>query len=265
MQRANWRERNPVQCEILSLDDTHQPAGYPGHTPLEWREISLAIADYNRKRNISPIPFGVDARARFFQPGKAVPPVRGGYAAPETQRMEIPCLCGNEENHLLRFHRDKCLHCGSPSHSVDKCENPPVFNSDTPQHVTLSKYLRTAHWKRKAVAVQINYRELLTTSPFLPPNLTAPFTCTICPERHSNDEVAQVIECIVAYLRGRGEEPGFDWKGFWVGDFSQCPTIWALRPVGDPMKLYLALNPIGNVAIRELVVTAEEALKAGGA
>jgi hypothetical protein len=181
--------------------------------------------------------------------------------------MEIPCLCGNADNHAQYQGENtpQCLHCGSPSHSIEKCEKPPVFNSNIPQHVTLSKYLQTAHWKQKAVAVQINYRDLLASSPFLPPDWTAPFTCTICPERHSNDEVAQVIECIVAYLRARGEEPEFDWKGFWVGDFSQCPTIWALRPVEDPTKLYLAFNPMGNVAIRELVVTAEEALKAGGA
>lgn len=271
--RTNWRERNPVPCEILSLNEnTLQPAGYPGHTPLEWREISLAIADYNSRRNISPIPFGVDARARFFQPGKPAVHVRGGSADDVAKQMEIPCLCRNKEAHIHQKrmlnafteveNMPRCIHCGSRSHTIDKCEEPPLFHSNTPQHVTLQTYLHTSHWKRKHVSTHINYRDLLDSSPFLPPNLTAPFTCNICPERHSNDEVAQVIESIVAHIGANGEEPSFNWKEFWVADFSQCPTVWALRPIDAPTKLFIALNPLGNIAIQELVDTAGEALRA---
>lgn len=37
--------------------------------------------------------------------------------------------------------------------------------------------------------------------------------------------------------------------------------MWGLRPVDDRGKMYLVFNPTGSVAVRELVLTAEEALK----
>jgi len=249
LQRADWRAKNPVPCDILSVDEnTLQPAGYPGHTALEWREISLAIADYNRKQGASPIPTGVDARARFFQPGRApaatAMPLRGGgSAAPAPAR----CLCGGPALHAPQHHASapRCLHCGSSGHALSACTAPPLFSGTAPQHATLARYLRTAGWRARAGG--------------------APTACAVCPARHAAEEVALVVERVVRALAAAGEDPpAFDWRGFWVADFSQCPVVWALRPVDQPGRLFVALNPVGNVAVRELVVAAGEALKATG-
>jgi len=69
------------------------------------------------------------------------------------------------------------------------------------------------------------------------------------------------VECVATHLRAEGKPVDFDWRGYWMVDFSQCPFMWGLRPVDDRGKMYLVFNPTGSVAVRELVLTAEEALK----
>jgi len=250
LQRADWRVKNPIPCDILSVDEnTLQPSGYPGHTALEWREISLAIADYNRKQGASPIPTGVDARARFFQPGRGrappTTPLRGGGA--DAPPAPPRCLCGGPDLHASapQGSAPRCLHCGSGGHALAACTAPPLFGGGAPQHATLARYLRTAGWRARAGG--------------------APPACRVCPARHAAEEVALVVERVVRALAAAGEDPpAFDWRGFWVADFSQCPVVWALRPVDRPARLFVALNPVGNVAVQELVVAAGEALKAAG-
>jgi len=274
LQRADWREKNPVPCDILSIDEnTLQPTGYPGHTPLEWREISLAISDYKRRCTPPPIPLGVESRARFFQPGRRVTtpiaiPIRGGGSSSDTQAdtvAEPPCLCGNTSLHAPKPSAvpepPRCLHCGSSAHTLTACPQPPLFAAGAPQHVTLARYLRTAHWRARVSAAAHPPRSASSPAPAAGDDAAA-FACAVCPGRHAPEEVALVVERVVAALRRAGEHPPrFDWRAFWVADFSLCPVAWALRPVDCPARLFVALNPTGNVAVRELVVAAGEALR----
>jgi len=135
-----------------------------------------------------------------------------------------------------------------------------LFALDVPQHLTLDRYLRTAHWHVKVSLAYIESRALLRTAQFDP---AAPLTCVIAPDLHSEAEVARAVDCIVEHLRAEGKSLDFDWRGYWMVDFSQCPFMWALRPVDDRGVMYLVFNPTGSVAVRELIVTAEEALKGG--
>ena len=211
------RKPSPPHCDVLELDpNTLQPVGYPGHTPLEWREMAQAIHDLNRKLNTDPIPLSSDS--------------------------------------------SRCAHCGRASHALKDCRHPPLFALDVPQHLTLDRYLRTAHWNVKASLAYIESRALLWTAPCDP---AAPLTCLVAPDLHSEAEVARAVDCVVEHLRAERKSLDFDWRGYWMVDFSQCPFMWALRPVDDRGVMYLVFNPTGSVAVRELIVTAEEALKGG--
>jgi hypothetical protein len=240
------RERSPPRCDVLELDpNTLQPVGYPGHTALEWREMAQAIHDLNRKLNTDPIPLGIEARTRFHQPGKSASK-RAGDMAYEGGAGDL----SGESSH--------CAHCGKDSHDLEDCPHPPLFAPSVRQHLTLDRYLRTAHWNRKTSRAYIESQ--LQAAPF---DLAAPLACVIAPDSHSEEEVARAVDCVAEYLRAEEKSLDFDWKGYWMVDFSQCPFMWALRPVDDGGVLYLVFNPTGSVVVRELVVTAEEALKRG--
>lgn len=247
------RESTLPRCDVLELDpNTLQPVNYPGHTPLEWREMAQAIRDLNRKVITNPIPFGIEARARFHQPGKYTS-WRGGDMASESDELSI---CSNRSSN--------CGHCGSTSHALERCPHPPLFSSGIRQHLTLNRYLHTAHWKRKSSQAYIESRVLLRAGPFDMPDPATPLACVIASEPHSEAEVTRAVDCIVEYLRAEGKSLDFDWRGYWMADFSQCPFMWALRPVDDRGLMYLVFNPTGSMVMRELIVTAEEALKGMG-